>query len=551
MFPCTSRCSCGSPTALLILVMVPAWAWAQAVTEKKPDPLERLRHPSSEADPEKLVQGITGIDNLGEALLLLSDWDSFYSSDGKTVPARAILTKRLDESIRKVFSGEDLAKKAALATVLGTMADQAMNTRRVFVDGPNNSLVRCINGFLPELIKQAGSPDAGVRLAVANSLGRFTFGTEAAVPAIAELMADKDAGVRRAAAEALVRQAREGGYTLVEALPGENPEDRYSNPRASLPSSPKVILAVALKGLKSDDSEVRRSSLSSIAEAARRVKQFLSDRQGIPLEAKGSAISPEVHDSMKALEAMIPAVAAVLKQESDDNIPACEAIEQLALLRLTVLRAQDKGDSTDPFRDPLKKALPGLAAVLGSRNVESRLAALYALEEFESEGRFISAEVAKALGDTDPDVRWAAARVLGRMAPAGDTEAVPALAKVVRDESVDVRITALAALERYGASAASEVKAIRQALSAKDAQTRLWATRALAAVGPKGREEVREGLSKALGDEEVRIRRLAAEGLIAFAPHDEPTTKALRKALTDSDDEVRRNASRALLVEKK
>ena len=119
------------------------------------------------------------------------------------------------------------------------------------------------------------------------------------------------------------------------------------------------------------------------------------------------------------------------------------------------------------------------------------------------------------------------------------------------DESVDVRITALAALERYGPATAGEAKAIGKALSAKDAQTRLWATRAIAAVGPKGREEGMEALSKALGDEEVRIRRLAAEGLMAFGPYDEPTTKALRKALIDSDDEVRRNASRALLVEKK
>jgi HEAT repeat protein len=254
---------------------------------------------------------------------------------------------------------------------------------------------------------------------------------------------------------------------------------------------------------------------------------------------------------MKALEPMIPAVAALLKQDGHDNEPACEAIEQLAILRLNVLRAQDKKNSNDPFRDPLKNALPDLASVLASRNVEARLAALYALEEFETEGGSVAAPVAKALGDTDADVRWAAARVLGRMAPVGDKEAVPALAKVVMDESVDVRTTALAALERYGPAAAGEAKAINKAISAKDAATRLWATRAIAAVGPKGREAAMEGLSKALGDEEVRIRRRAAEGLIAFGPFDEPTTKALRKALNDSDDEVRRNASRALLEEKK
>jgi HEAT repeat protein len=324
------------------------------------------------------------------------------------------------------------------------------------------------------------------------------------------------------------------------------------DPQSALPS-PKVVLSVALKGLKSDDAEVRLGCLSSIAEVARRVRKFVSDRRSIREfpPANVPPLPPEVQISMKALEPVIPDVTALLKQESGDNVPACAAIEQLAMLRQVMLWGVKKDAANDPFRDPLKKALPGLASVVGSRNVEDRLAALYALEEFESEGGSTAAAVAKALGDSDSDVRWGAARVLGRMAPAGDKEAVPALAKVVMDESVDVRITALAALERYGPAAAGEARAINKALSAKDALTRLWATRAIAAVGTKGREAAVEGLTKALGDEEVRIRRRAAEGLIAFAPYDDPTTKALRKALSDSDDEVRRNASKALLAEKK
>ena len=425
-----------------------------------------------------------------------------------------------------------------------------MNPRQWFYSGPNLALLRSLAAFLSDLSKQAGSPDAGVRLAVANSLGRFGYGADTAVPAIAELLTDKDVGVRRAAAEALVRQAREGGYTLAEARV-KSPEVLTEGLRHSLPS-PKMILTVAAKGLTSDDPEVRKGCLNSIGEVPRRATTYLSTGV-VEFERrhKVGPAPPEVRASMKALEPVIPAVTALLKQENGDNVSACEAIEQLAILRLTVLRAQDKSDTDDPFRDPLKKALPGLASVLGSRNVEARLAALYALEEFESEGASTSAAVAKALSDTDPDVRWAAARVLGRMAPAGDKDAVPALAKVVMDESVDVRITALAALERYGPEAAGEAKAISKALSAKDALTRLWATRAIAAVGPKGREIAQETLSKTLGDEEVRIRRLAAQGLSAFGPYDEPTIKALRKALTDSDDEVRRQASRALLAEKK
>ena len=86
MFPFSSRISYGIPAALAVLVMAPAWCWSQAIAEKKPDALERLRQPSEDADPETLVQEISGMENLGEALLLLNGWDSFYGKIAKTIP---------------------------------------------------------------------------------------------------------------------------------------------------------------------------------------------------------------------------------------------------------------------------------------------------------------------------------------------------------------------------------------------------------------------------------------------------------------------------------
>jgi HEAT repeat protein len=175
------------------------------------------------------------------------------------------------------------------------------------------------------------------------------------------------------------------------------------------------------------------------------------------------------------------------------------------------------------------------------------LAALYALEEFEAVAAPVTGTVAKSLAEDNPFVRWAAARVLGRMAPVGAAEAVPALAKRMGDESGAVRVTVLAALERYGPAAAPAVKELAQALKAGDVTTRVWAARTLGAVGAKARGEGAAALVDALSAKEVELRRAAVRALTRLGPPDDVTTPALRRALTDPDNEVRRLAGAALL----
>jgi HEAT repeat protein len=240
------------------------------------------------------------------------------------------------------------------------------------------------------------------------------------------------------------------------------------------------------------------------------------------------------------------------------RIRACQTLEAIAALRARLLRmagdpaalAKALGAQEDPLLAGLKEGMADLTRCVGRDDVEERLAALYVLEELGPEAADAVAAASNALTAADPFVRWAAARVLGKVAPKKPILVVAALAKKVADKNGDVRITVLAALERYGPDAIGAVKEVsQQALKGRDEQTRLWAVRVLAAIGPKGREKTTAPLIEALKAKEVGIRRIAVRALSGFGKPGADTAEDLRAALKDDDAEVRRMASEALLAE--
>jgi HEAT repeat protein len=240
-------------------------------------------------------------------------------------------------------------------------------------------------------------------------------------------------------------------------------------------------------------------------------------------------------------------------KDAERRVQGCQVLEAIATARAQMLRTA-KGvpaktfGGEDPLLAGLRETVKDLAACADHENVEVRLAALYVLEELGPQAAPAVEATAKAMAHDDSFVRWAAARVLGKMAPEKADKAVPALAARANDDNGDVRITALAALERYKADARSAVKEVSEALKRDDEQTRLWAVRVLAAVGSEGRAEATTPLIGALKMKEPAIRRIAVTALAKFDKPDKDTTAALRAALADDDGEVRRTASEALLA---
>jgi HEAT repeat protein len=498
---------------------------------------------------EKQANAVRGVADLSRALML-PEWSQGQGSDEEANLQRGVrkdLADRFEEAMSAALKGGTPARQCAAVTLLGEMPSASVGS--YFEVDP--VLVAVITRLLPEAAKLADSKDAGVREATARALGRLPLEPEATSAALGKLLADREAAVRRAAAEGLARLAR--GY--------DPPPRAGSLPERTVAARPEVCAAVvpiAARGMKDADEEVRRWCLDAVRGAAVSVGTAIGSRLEIEKPTREERWQP----LLPVGAALVDAVPSVVPLVTDKNaaicVRACQALEAIAAARRQLLDLAARfpppakgGTEKDALLAGLRKALPALATQAGNKDVEVRLAALYVLEELGPEAAPAAAAAAKAMDDEDSFVRWAAARVLGKMAPWEADKAVPALVRRVSDDNGDVRITALAALERYGPEAAPAVEKVTALLKkGGDEQTRLWAVRVLAAVGRAGREKTAAPLIEALSAKEVTIRRAAAGALAGLGAPDEATTAALRAALKDADGEVRRTASEALLGEK-
>jgi HEAT repeat protein len=192
------------------------------------------------------------------------------------------------------------------------------------------------------------------------------------------------------------------------------------------------------------------------------------------------------------------------------------------------------------------RAVAALAAGLMDRDRRARLAAVHALEMLGRDGSAAAPALVRSLCDPDPFVRWAAARTLGKMAPADADSAVPALARLLTDNDLDLRLAAATALEQYGPEARAAVPDLARAVGAGDAEIRVAALRALEGIGTDAQPAL-PAIIQALRNPDERVRQNAAEVLGHFGPLAAEAVPALRQALYDSDPNVRRAASVALL----
>jgi HEAT repeat protein len=378
------------------------------------------------------------------------------------------------------------------------------------------------------------------------------------VPALGKLLGDRETAVRRVAAEALVSQAR----------------GAHDRPGLVAAAACLAVVPVAAENAKDEDNEVRRSCLEAVKAAAAGLGSYIGQtmpseplpvapRPGRPLPGGGAnpaappwqVVRPATEVLGKAVRPLLPLLAS--DKPAAQRVQVCEALEAIAAIRARLLRAAGGTDALAaalggkeaPLLAGLKGAVGDLADCADDKDVEVRLAALYVLEDLGPAAAPAVDKVVKGFKADDPFVRWAAARVLGKMAPAEAKTAVPALAGRVGDENADVRVTALAALVRYGPDALDAIEKVAPKVKAGDEQTRLWAVRVLAAVGTDGRKQTTAPLIEALAAKEVPVRRTAVAALVRFGKPDQATTAALRAALGDPDAEVRRTASEALLAE--
>jgi len=121
-------------------------------------------------------------------------------------------------------------------------------------------------------------------------------------------------------------------------------------------------------------------------------------------------------------------------------------------------------------------------------------------------------------------------------------ESISAVLKSLKHSDPEVRRSAAAALENFGAEAASAIPTLTQSLDDPDLMTQVAATRALGGIG----SAAVPALAQALTHSKKQVRREAIWALGRIGPPAQPALPALTRALRDSDLRVRLGAAQAL-----
>ena len=126
-------------------------------------------------------------------------------------------------------------------------------------------------------------------------------------------------------------------------------------------------------------------------------------------------------------------------------------------------------------------------------------------------------ELIKALRDPDTDVRWRAARALGRKKLSSAAIALPQLILALKDENWQVQESAAETLGLMGLAAAQAVPQLSMALQDRVEDVRRTALQALGRMGPEAAGAVPH-LIEALDDQQWQVRKDTAQILGRMGP---------------------------------
>ena len=242
-------------------------------------------------------------------------------------------------------------------------------------------------------INQLSVPEAEDRQQAAQTLSKIGPDAKAAVPALTEVLKDKDKDVRDAAAEALGKigpEAKAAVPALIEAL-----KDQYEHVRelaaqalAQIGPEAKEAVSALIEALKDQDKSVRINAAQALAQ-----------------------IGPEAKEAVSAL------IEALKDQNEDIGIPACAA-EALGKIGPEAKAAVPALTEALKYKSA-RRAAPSYADVLRYRSVMVRAFAAEALGKIGPEAKAAVPDLIEALKDKDKDVRRAAASALGKIGPEG------------------------------------------------------------------------------------------------------------------------------------
>jgi HEAT repeat protein len=591
---------------LFVLGLVVPRALGETLPYDSVQALKRALQQESGSSPEALkerqtrlrerIKDLHTIGELGRALQLQGWRDEAIDRNVRDADraVREELAKEFADQVRDALQGSGPYIPLAAANLVGEFAslERTSSTKSQFI-------LDQLREFAPSLIELTKADDSRLREASARALSNLEAPPERTVAAFERLLSparEPNVAVRRVAAESLnnlVRLATGGDRKGIGTTGSGGEKDMVAVGTLAVP--------VAVQGLSDVDAQVRLHCIESIRLTTLAVVEPLESRvQSQPGDR--SMTADEEERLRKAQRVQEEALLPLLEQYRDhlvelaraaaDPVPAVRVValnvlEDLgkirqslphpgdresfrtqpdhperqaqnrptAVVRVAYLASSNVGAGEDVLGPGLRQVLPALTTALVDRDPQVRLAAAEALEMYGPLGIPAIPQLVRALGDRNLFVRWVSARTLGKLAPNQPELVVPGLVALLPvGEDLDVRLTAMAALENYGTTSPQPISpALRDAVPALaraavtgDSKARVAAIRALAAVGIEAAPAV-PSLAKALSDPHSDVRQMAAQVLGRLGPAAKAATPDLLKALRDSDPQVRGFAGGALL----
>lgn len=183
-----------------------------------------------------------------------------------------------------------------------------------------------------------------------------------------------------------------------------------------------------------------------------------------------------------------------------------------------------------------------LVQALGDENAEVWSAASWAIGDIPPAEKV--SILLQALENDDWRVRKGAAQALEQLGPEKAADAVPSLIHSLnKDENTNVRLAVAAALRRM--KTADAIPAFSRALNDEDERIRQISAQALTEIGSEAADAV-SALIPGLEDEDKAVRWAVAQALAAIGPAAESAVPSLTTALDDEYWRVRQAAAEAL-----
>jgi HEAT repeat protein len=357
---------------------------------------------------------------------------------------------------------------------------------------------------VPSLLKALDSDKPEVRREVLMCLGEIGPGAKDAIPQLTQALEDEDKAVVFAASYALAKIGVEAKSASRAISQGLRSEDEFL----------QIVSAWALIKVNADNETAIEKGLPWLL-------QGLQNREN---KAVRIAAARAIVDLKPPHEILIPKISKIMEEGTPET--RAELIEAVAAVGA--------------------EAVPGLSRALKYEDI--RPMAAQALGQIGPDAAEAVPALTQYLAESNTETQREILFALGQIGAASKS-AVPEVLKQLENEDEDVRYSAVFALGNIGQEASDAVPELIKNIKSDDEFYRLVSAWALVKISPKNEELAKLGLPLlilALKHDRAFVRIEAINTLGELGEAASPAVPALKEALEDPDEDVRRLAAEAL-----